>query len=233
MKDNRFIELVNLYIDRQISAAEAADLEAEIQANPRRRAIYRQYCQMHRASTLVYESFRVDAPEQAEAGQAKGKIDPFARQARQRRSPWMYYAGGLAAACVALVFVRLNEPSTAGGNAPVAMRKATPPAAVVAARPSTPADTFGAPAESPAALVSEQANRLVGEQDYTALVAAIRQQEQRAFVNGQIQSNRLPSLFEDGVFEAPQGFVPNSQQSFRSKRTAGQQAEFTAFQFQR
>ncbi len=62
MNDNRFIELVNLYIDRQISAAETAELEAEIQGNPRRRAIYKQYCQMHRATTLVYESFRAQAP---------------------------------------------------------------------------------------------------------------------------------------------------------------------------
>ena len=36
MKDTRFIELVNLYVDRQISSAETAELEAEIQASPRR-----------------------------------------------------------------------------------------------------------------------------------------------------------------------------------------------------
>ena len=42
MKDNRFIELLNLYIDRQITVAETAELEAEIQQNPKRQAVYRQ-----------------------------------------------------------------------------------------------------------------------------------------------------------------------------------------------
>ena len=61
MKDNRFIELLNLYVDRQISPAETAELEAEIQSSPRRQKIYREYCQMHRATKLVYESFRHSA----------------------------------------------------------------------------------------------------------------------------------------------------------------------------
>ena len=61
MKDNRFIELVNLYIDRQITAAETAELEAEMQSNPQRRAVYRQYCRLHSATKQVYHSFRADA----------------------------------------------------------------------------------------------------------------------------------------------------------------------------
>ncbi|MFA5112314.1 MAG: hypothetical protein WC443_12960, partial [Desulfobaccales bacterium] len=110
MKDNRFIDLVNLYIDRQITAAETAELEAEIQSNPRHRAIYRQYCQMHRATTLVYESFRAGAPAQ-EAAAGEGTI---ARFERDRRAHWGYYAGGLAAAaCLALVFAQLNIRNTA------------------------------------------------------------------------------------------------------------------------
>ena len=113
MKDHRFIELVNLYIDRQISAAETADLEAEIQANPRRRAIYHQYCQINRAATLVYESFRTDAPGQ-ENVLAKGKatIARIQHSGHQPRARWAYYAGGLAAACVALVLVRLGSTSS-------------------------------------------------------------------------------------------------------------------------
>ena len=63
MKDHRFIELVNLYVDRQITATETAELEAEMQGNPRRRAIYRQYCQLHSATKQVYDSFRANAAE--------------------------------------------------------------------------------------------------------------------------------------------------------------------------
>ena len=50
MKESRFIELVNLYVDRQISTAETAELEAEIQVSPRHRKIYQQYCHMQRAT---------------------------------------------------------------------------------------------------------------------------------------------------------------------------------------
>ena len=63
MKDHRFIELLNLYIDRQITVDETAELEAEIQGSPQRQAVYRQYCQIHAATKVVYESFRAGADE--------------------------------------------------------------------------------------------------------------------------------------------------------------------------
>ena len=48
MKESKFIELLNLYIDQQISPEDAALLEEAILQNPRRRQIYRQYCRMHK-----------------------------------------------------------------------------------------------------------------------------------------------------------------------------------------
>ena len=80
--------------------------------------------------------------------------------------------------------------------------------------------------------MSAPVNNLAVEQNYAAMLAALRQEEQKAFANGQIQTTRLPSLFEDGVFETQQGFPVTNQRVFRSKQPA-QQAEFTAFQFQR
>ena len=78
MKDTRFIELVNLYVDRQISPAETAELEAEIQASPRRRKIYQQYCHMQRATKLVYESFRANAEQPVgENSRSGGSIAQF------------------------------------------------------------------------------------------------------------------------------------------------------------
>ena len=118
MKDQRFIELVNLYIDRQITVSEAAELEDEIQGNPGRRAIYRQYCQMHQATRQVYDSFRAPATAAPELAQTANRnaIARFENQQRQPRFRWAYFAGGLAAACLALVFVRLNtQPTTAAG----------------------------------------------------------------------------------------------------------------------
>lgn len=229
MKDNRFIDLVNLYIDRQITAAETAELEAEIQSNPRHRAIYRQYCQMHRATTLVYESFRADAPaQQAVAATGEGTI---ARFERDRRTHWGYYAGGLAAAaCVALVFVQLNTRESA--EAELLAKADSLPAVQATEAASRSAEVQPVVTAAPKAGLVSLRNNVVTEQDYVALLTALRQEEQ-AFSNGQLQSGQLPSLFDDGVFESRQVMPLNNQRVYRSRQSPAQQAEFTAFQFQR
>jgi len=230
MKDNRFIDLVNLYIDRQITAAETAELEAEIQSHPRRRAIYRQYCRMHRATSLVYESFRANAPEQQEgAAAAAGTI---ARFERERRPHWGYYAAALgAAAGLALVFVQLNSRKAA--EAGLLAKTETLPAVRVVAAPVRPVVAPVA-AEPKAGLVSLR-NHAATEQDYAALLAVLRQEEQRAFANGQIQPGRLPSLFDDDVFGSPQVMPGYNPRVFRSKYSPAQQvdAKAVSFQFQR
>ncbi len=106
MKESKFIELLNLYIDRQISPEEAALLEEEILHNPRHRRIYQQYCRMHRACTLVFENIRAQADQGAGVEEVAGRAVGFAP--RTRRPVWGYYAAGLAAAaCVALVAVQV------------------------------------------------------------------------------------------------------------------------------
>jgi hypothetical protein len=235
MKDNRFIELVNLYIDRQITANEAADLEAEMQANPGRRAIYREYCKMHRATTLVYESFRTDAgAQESKQGASRASIAPFETPHRKRRAHWSYYAGGLVAACIAIVFVSRNS-SVQIDNGSVTAFSLKPPAASVAviAAPAVAKATVATPvviASTPRVTAPAPA----AEKDYAAMLTSLRREEQRAFANGQIQSSHLSSLFEDGVFDSRQELSGSSQRIFRAKQAATQQtAEFTAFQFQR
>lgn len=123
MNDSRFIELLNLYVDHQISAEDAARLETEIQRSPARRRIYRQYCQMQRACTLLAENFRAEAP-------AGGKIVDFVPVPRRGFAPVAYTVGALAAAaCLALVIVRKPAPESAPTAPSVA--------AVVAAEPAS------------------------------------------------------------------------------------------------
>jgi hypothetical protein len=227
MKDHRFIELVNLYIDRQITAAETAELEAEIQRSPRRRAVYRQYCQMHRATTLVYDSFRAQAADQpAATPAARSTIARFQQERRGRGYGWVNYAGGLAAAaCLTLVFVHFSSrPATPGATVPAAVASAP----VAAALPPAPAPA-GKAAESRVDLVGLR-NAAAAETDYPALLANLRQEEQR---NVAAQAGRLPSLFDDGVFESQQVFPVASQRSFHGRQTPAQAGAFTGFQFQR
>jgi len=228
MRDNRFIELVNLYIDRQITGEKMELLEAEMQSNPRRRAIYRQYCQMHRATTLVYESFRTEGAEQpADLLRTDEKIARFENHTGRRRKHWTYYATGLAAACVALAFARVTFSRNSAHQDTIAA--AVPAKAVTTVAAAVPAQMAAVEQTKPAPAV--RANTLVAEQDYAAMLAAMRKEDQRAFASGQIQPSRTASLFEDGVFDSQN---TDSARIFRNKRTqSSQQVEFAAFQFQR
>jgi anti-sigma factor RsiW len=225
MKDTRFIELINLYVDRQISPEETAELEAEIQASPRRRSVYRQYCQMHHATKLVYESFRsqADQPAGAETPRQPGSIAHFASRRRaQQRARWVYATGGLAAAaCLAFVFARLNLPA----KAPAEATLPAVAAATVAVQPVATPATSGAKVINFSAAVRE-------EPDYAAMLASLRQEEQRSFALSQAVRNS--ALFDDGVFEGRQVLPLNARRPAPVRKADGRtSAEFTAFQFQR
>jgi len=235
MKDSRFIELLNLYIDRQITAEETAELEVEIQRQPKRQAVYRQYCQIHSATKVVYESFRAVAAEQPALGAGqKGVVEQFA--IRRRRPAWTYYAGGVAAAaCLTLVFVRQGADTPAA--APMLADAGQPKAVVAAEAPITPVAVSVAKAQEPG-LVSLR-NSVGVTPDYTAMLIALREQdEERAFYNESLRVGRVQPLFNDDMFEAKRSLTAQEMRVFRSQPAATatssqQQSEFTAFQFQR
>ena len=231
MKDQRFIELVNLYIDRQITAGETAELEAEMQGNPRRRAIYRQYCQLHTATKQVYESFRTNAANPQAAGAPAGRVVLTDFKPRAR-SNWIHYAGGLtAAACLTLVLVRYNANSRPAAET-LAQTKPAPAVQVAAVTPAPAVAAPVAPAAVPATTnVAGLRNTLNVEPDYAAMLAALRHEGQRSFANGEVPVARVPSLFDDGVFEVRQLSPANNPRTFRGKQAPAQPAEFTAFEF--
>lgn len=229
MKDNRFIELLNLYIDRQITSAETAELEAELQGNPKRQAVYRQYCQVHTATKQVYASFRASSADSpvTEPGQT-GVIELF--ESRRRRANWIHYAGGAAAAaCLAIVFFRLNP--TAQVEAPQ-----------VAAQPQPAAVAPVQVAAAPVAVKTEPAPAMISlrdttavSPDYLAMLAVLREQdEERAFSNERLHITRVQPLFDDNLFEPARMISTQEQRVFRSFQPASaQQTEAAAFQFQR
>src|SRR5205823_1698019 len=61
MKDSEFTQLLNLYLDHEISAADAARLEAEVMSNPARRRVYQDYCRMQKACKLLASEFQSEA----------------------------------------------------------------------------------------------------------------------------------------------------------------------------
>src|SRR5258708_25040069 len=111
MKETKFIELMNLYVNQQITPADAIHLEEEILTDPKRRAVYKQYCQMHRACALLQENLEVHAgePSVPAAGDYEGdKVVEF--PAKSRSGSWFYAVSGLAAAaCLTFLIVRSTD----------------------------------------------------------------------------------------------------------------------------
>jgi anti-sigma factor RsiW len=144
MKETEFIELLNLYLDHEISPADTARLEAEIRGNPERRRVYRQYCRMEQACKLIAADFTSEDEGAVVAAERKViSFSPQAARASHRRPATLGYAvAALAAAAgVALVFVA-PRGSDVGTDAmqPVAASDAAvaaPPGAVPVASLTT------------------------------------------------------------------------------------------------
>lgn len=62
MNDSEFIELLNLYLDHEITPADAARLETEVRGNPERRRTYLEYCRMQKGCAILAADFAADRP---------------------------------------------------------------------------------------------------------------------------------------------------------------------------
>lgn len=113
MKDARFKELLNLYIDHALSDEEAVEFHAELRADPKRRAMLRQYESMHGACAQVFVRIESRAPSSAALCRALRRVEERIENPRAMRDAWGWptwgITGGLAA-CVALVVARMSQP---------------------------------------------------------------------------------------------------------------------------
>lgn len=239
MNDKKFIELLNLFVDREISSAEAAELEQEVARNPERRKVYQQYCRIHRGSVMLAKSYKSDGlPAGSKLAQAARSADEKVALFPERRSSsfgWAWASGlgvAAAAACVAFVVVR-NDGS--GSVAPVT---GSPAIAQHASAPSSPA----------AAPVAPRADRGVAQSDRfspTLVARALPSDlvtEAYATVKAPAPSLawmdrvEMPSVrsvpVEELVFEAKPG-LQQDPRTFLSDRPMQGKVEMTAFQFQK
>jgi len=106
MKEAKFIELLNLYLDQQIDSSDAELLEQEILRRPDRRRTYLEYCRMHRACSLLLAAEPAEpagARLAAAMAEADSKVHEFpAPRPRTRSLAW---AGGLMAAAAGLALL--------------------------------------------------------------------------------------------------------------------------------
>ena len=57
MNQNRFIELLNLYLDEEISADDRSDLMLEVSGDPERQEVFREYTRIHNACAQLGSHF--------------------------------------------------------------------------------------------------------------------------------------------------------------------------------
>ena len=203
MKDQEFMELLNLYLDHEISEADAGRLEAEVLASPGRRRIYRDYCRMDKACAMLGDLDAAAAP-------ARRRISPA--PARHGWATGLYAAGALAAACIAAVFVLRTGP--APSPAPAVAETAPGPAPY---RPQLqPVFTAGAVSS----LAEAQAPR-ADQADQFAWINAVRLEP--------MQGMRI----EPAMFEPTPVLIDLENRAIRTPSTLQTTAERAAFQFQR
>jgi anti-sigma factor RsiW len=125
MNEPEFIELLNLYVDHEITPEDAARLEREVTTNVARRRVYRQYCLMQKGCSSLVDEFQERTPDAFWAPRRSPTLSGW--------SASLGVTGILAAACVAFFFVA--HPRS--GPAAPAVRNA------VAVAASLPAESFG------------------------------------------------------------------------------------------
>lgn len=226
MKDSEFKELLNLYLDHEITAADAARLEAEVQRDPKRRKVYEQYCRMQKACKMLATDF-VAEPAAAE----DNKVVRFdmavaeAAEGRRKRMGNFYTIGSIAAAaaCVAIVFVGRNRQAEAEQaqfaathvvqSAPVAPQVASAPAQATHVNAQAVLVTAKSPAVERYNLVDPLF--LTGRTQADALMAAAKEQadSQLAWIEKvQLAPVQQPGQLADFRFDAtPASFRPEGQ----------------------
>ena len=252
MNDTEFIELLNLYLDHEISAADAARLEAEVQANPQRRQVYHQYCRMQKACRMVAADFQSESDQLLDA--AEKKVVAFnptaaALEARRKRIGTMYTIGTFAAvaACVAIVFVGQSRKASTAATAteqlavvpqssPV-VPVSNPDAAFVAGSTATPRGLVSVAPRTQQMLLVRDPLLLTGTSQAQALQAAAVNQanNQLAWIEA-VQLTPLPQRGSDDLHFAStlryEGRALGNRANVNSK--SGQPAEeMSAFQFQK
>jgi hypothetical protein len=228
MKESKFIELLNLYIDHQIQPDDAALLEHEILQDANRRKIYSQYCRMHRACTMALNQSHA-ASESASAPAPVLAIETGSR------ARWGYYAAGLAtAACLTVVVVHSAMQS---GRGLAARPAATAPQAAALA------GLTQAPATTPVRVEAPRQQLLTKTEGSLARELHLSGTADLSFFtssNGDNATFTLPALsasatrptIEDFVF-AGDSATAGSPKIFRARQPGDQPEEKAAIEFQR
>lgn len=115
MKESRFLELVNLYLDGEITEAETNELEREIRSSAGRMEQYRRYCRMQRACMILAEESRKEV-----ASQLHANVVRFPEERRNWLSTQWWrgtiYGGTAAVAATVILVISMSGPAQSPGD---------------------------------------------------------------------------------------------------------------------
>jgi hypothetical protein len=222
MNDKEFIELLNLYVDREISAEDALRLEKVVATNPGRREVYDQYCRIQKACSMLSE----ETLDMSTVTTTPAVID-FPTQ-----SPWRFgpmFAGlAVAAACaVVIVGVKNREASSAAGVASDSARS------VLASNPvDAAADSIAMKPVLFVRLPSDQAPR-GAQRTLLAYADAQAPMPQLNWIGDIHLSPVSPSVTGDFLLNPKTDLKAAVMTDNQASRDAQEPVEMAAFRFQR
>lgn len=214
MNDKKFIELLNLYVDREVSAEDALLLEAEVATNPSRRKVYDQYCRMQKACSMLSSEVADTSPEMDR------QLVAFPVHSLWRSVPFM--ATLAAAACVAVV-AGLRQRSAV----PMPGADAAPAARTLASTVDLPNSAVAMEPVYLAKLPSSQP-----AQGFTALDTA-SQDNQLSWIGGIHMTPVFPSASPDYLSDPKSALKGAGPGAVQGAGAAQDPVEMTAFRFQR
>ncbi len=211
MRKKRFLNLLNLHLDAEISPSDAAELERAIATNGELRRIYEEYRRLNQATRLVYARFQTAASlhgEPAMRGIQRSLQGPVIElpRGRARRFPWRRITiwGSMAAACALVLggFLVVEERSAA----PIVAAESAPVAALP--QPDEPASFAGA---SSVSVRVDPYLPVVPVDQLAALPAVVKGVEPASVVSGgetpvMTSADLSPAGAQPAVAEEPRAF---------------------------
>lgn len=233
MNDAEFIELLNLYLDHEISAVDARRLEAEVTRNPARYKIYREYCQMQKACVVLAQTSALETA----AAPAESNVVRFEKDAPRWGFGFYTVAACAAAACVAVVAVIRN------GHGSANMAALVPETSSIASAQFTPVSSLADKPRDLPRTVSVAARNTDMKPAFAAytprslaaqnsIVAVDRNDARFEWMQG-VQVSSMPRVqAEDLRFDQKTHLAPDKN-NLRNRRPIDARFEQAAHQFQR
>jgi len=216
MNDKEFIELLNLYVDREISAEDAVRLEKVVATNARRREIHDQYCRIQKACSMLSEETLDMSSVRTTA-----TVIAFPAQSPWRFGPVIAGLAAMAACTVAIVGVR-NHSGFAANDTVRSVTVSSPAALTADSIAMKPVLSVRFPSD-----VAPRGARLLTDLDPQSTVAQLN------WIGDIHLAPVAPSAAADFLLNPKTDLKAGAMTDVQTSRDAQEPAEMTAFRFQR